>query len=199
MSDLYFNMKFASKQFERQSKKSEKEQVKERTKIKQALEKGNVEAARIHSSNVIRLKNEANNFLRLSARLEACASRVKTAEMMGNVVKTMGTVVKGMDKALEALDTEKIGMIMDKFEEQVQGLDVTTSYMESSMNTVTATNTPEDEVNSLMAQVVDENNLNLDQTISLAKVGKDQISEIQAEALMKEVQKQREKKKALMM
>ena len=50
-----------------------------------------------------------------------------------------------------------------------------------------------------MAQVVDENNLNLDQTISLAKVGKDQISEIQAEALMKEVQKQREKKKALMM
>ena len=73
--------------------------------------------------------------------------RVKTAEMMGNVVKTMGTVVKGMDKVLEALDTEKIGMIMDKFEEQVQGLDVTTSYMESSMNTVTATNTPEDEVN----------------------------------------------------
>ncbi|KAF0981409.1 hypothetical protein FDP41_012519 [Naegleria fowleri] len=108
MSDLYFNLRMASKQFERQSKKSEKEQAKQRLKVKQALEKGNVEAARIHASNAIRLGNEANNFLRLSSRLDAAASRVKQAEMMNTVAKTLGSVVKGLDKALETLDTEKL-------------------------------------------------------------------------------------------
>ncbi|KAF0981408.1 hypothetical protein FDP41_012518 [Naegleria fowleri] len=64
-------------------------------------------------------------------------------------------------------------------------MDVTVQHMESSINTVTSTITPEDEVNSLMAQVIDENNMDLDQTLSLAKVGKDAISEIQAESLKK--------------
>lgn len=50
-----------------------------------------------------------------------------------------------------------------------------------------------------MAQVIDENNMDLDQTLSLAKVGKDAISEIQAESLKKEVEKQREKKKAVLL
>jgi len=126
------------------------------------LERGNVEAARIHSSNAIRLKNESINFLRLSSRLDACASRVKGAQMMETVIKTMSTVVKGMDKALETMDPEKIGMVMDKFEQQVEGLDVTTANMESSMGSVTAMSTPEDEVNCRFLQCLSQGKLTME-------------------------------------
>lgn len=78
--------------------------------------------------------------------------RVKQAEMMNTVAKTLGSVVKGLDKALETLDTEKIGVIMDKFEQQVGDMDVTVQHMESSINTVTSTITPEDEVNCKSTQ-----------------------------------------------
>lgn len=40
---------------------------------------GNVEGARIHAENAIRQKNQGLNYLRMSSRVDAVASRVQTA------------------------------------------------------------------------------------------------------------------------
>lgn len=40
---------------------------------------GNMEGARIHAENAIRQKNQGLNYLRMSARVDAVASRVQTA------------------------------------------------------------------------------------------------------------------------
>ncbi|XDA70214.1 hypothetical protein R6Z07F_000590 [Ovis aries] len=42
-----------------------------------------MEVARIHAENAIRQKNQAVNFLRMSARVDAVAARVQTAVTMG--------------------------------------------------------------------------------------------------------------------
>jgi len=78
MEKHLFNLKFAAKQLHRDSKKCEKEEKAERAKLKKAMEKGNMEVARIHAENAIRQKNQALNFLRMSARVDAVASRVQT-------------------------------------------------------------------------------------------------------------------------
>ena len=72
-------MKFTVKEFERNSKKCDKEEKLERTKLKKAIQKGNMEVARIHGENAIRQKNQSLNFLRMAARIDAVASRVQTA------------------------------------------------------------------------------------------------------------------------
>lgn len=43
------------------------------------------------------------------------------------VTKSMGQVTKSLDKALQSMDLQKISAVMDKFETQVQNLDVHTS------------------------------------------------------------------------
>lgn len=43
------------------------------------------------------------------------------------VTKSMGQVTKALDKALQSMDLQKISAVMDKFETQVQNLDVHTS------------------------------------------------------------------------
>lgn len=53
--------------------------------FQQAIQKGNMEVARIHAENAIRQKNQAINFLRMSARVDAVAARVQTAVTMGKV------------------------------------------------------------------------------------------------------------------
>lgn len=53
--------------------------------VPQAIQKGNMEVARIHAENAIRQKNQAINFLRMSARVDAVAARVQTAVTMGKV------------------------------------------------------------------------------------------------------------------
>jgi len=66
-----------------------------------------------------------------------------------------------MDKAMESMNLERISLVMDKFESQFADLDVQTSYMEDTMNATTAVSTPQDQVDSLMQEVADEANIEL--------------------------------------
>eukprot|EP01062_Namystynia_karyoxenos_P076018 TRINITY_DN73_c0_g1_i2.p1 TRINITY_DN73_c0_g1~~TRINITY_DN73_c0_g1_i2.p1 ORF type:complete len:230 (+),score=116.57 TRINITY_DN73_c0_g1_i2:88-690(+) len=159
MMRLQLNLKMVSKQFKRDSAKSEKEEKKEKLQVKKAMEKGNMAGAQIYAQNAIRKKNEALNYLRLSSRMDAVASRVDTAVKMRSVTKSMGAVVKGMDKALAGMKIDQITEVMGAFEKQFEDLDVASEYMEQAIGGATATATPEDQVSALMKEVADEHGL----------------------------------------
>nr|CAD7604306.1 unnamed protein product [Timema genevievae] len=146
---------------ERNAKKSEKEERVEKTKCKKAIQKGNTEGARIHAENAIRQKNQSLNYLRMSARVDAVASRVQSAVTTRRVTQSMAGVVKAMDAAMKSMNLEKISSLMDKFESQFEDLDVQSSYMENAMSQTTTTTVPLNEVDSLMHQVADEAGLEL--------------------------------------
>ncbi|TEB14760.1 hypothetical protein C9890_0656 [Perkinsus sp. BL_2016] len=153
--------KFAAKTLERNAKRCSKEEAAEKTKLKKAIEKQNFEGAKIHAESAIRKKNEALNYLRLASRIDGVASQVQTAVSMRTVSKSMASVVDGLNRALEGNQMEKVSLIMDKFEGQVENLNVQTSYMESAMSNSAALTTPSDQVHDLMQQVADEHGLEL--------------------------------------
>ncbi|XP_045327120.1 charged multivesicular body protein 1b-like [Leopardus geoffroyi] len=76
-----------------------------------AIQRGNIEVARIHAEDAILQRNQAINFLRMSARVDAVAARVQIAVTMG-----------------------KISALMDKFEHQFETLYVQTQQMEDTMS-----------------------------------------------------------------
>ncbi|CAO2625146.1 Charged multivesicular body protein 1a [Lemmus lemmus] len=146
MDDTLFQLKFTAKQLEKQAK------------VKKALQQKNVECARVYAENAIRKKNEGVNWLRMASRVDAVASKVQTAV-------TMKGVTKVLDKALSAMDLQKV---MDRFEQQVQNLDVHTSVMEDSTSSATTLSTPQEQVDSLIVQIAEENGLEvLDQLSQL--------------------------------
>jgi len=161
MEKHLFNLKFAAKDLERNSKKCDKEEKVEKLKLKKAIEKGNMDVARIHAENAIRQKNQSLNFLRMSARVDAVASRVQSAVTTRKVTKSMEGVVKGMSAAMKSMNLEKISGLMDQFEKQFEDLDVQTGVMEGAMNQTTATNIPTEGVDNLMKQAADEAGLEL--------------------------------------
>jgi len=161
MEKHLFNLKFAAKELERNSKKCDKEEKVEKAKLKKAIEKGNMEVAKIHAENAIRQKNQSLNFLRMSARIDATASRVQSAVTTKKVSKSMEGVVKGMSAAMKSMNLEKISTLMDNFEKEFEDLDVQTSVMEGAMSQTTATNIPQDSVDVLMRQAADEAGLEL--------------------------------------
>lgn len=175
MEDTLFQLKFCSKQLARQSKKAEKEQRQQEAQVKKALEKGNPDVARVYAENAVRKKNESLNYLRMSGKVDAVASRVQSAVTMKGVAKNMGSVVKSLEKAVNSMELQKITEVMDKFESQFEDLDVHTSVMENAMGTATTTTTPESAVEALMKQVADENGLEI--TENLASVPSQTIGE----------------------
>merc|ERR1711899_164925 len=168
MEKHLFNLKFAAKQLNRDSKKAEKEEKAERAKLKKAMEKGNMEVARIHAENAIRQKNQSLNFLKMSARVDAGASRVQSAVQTKKVTNSMSGVVKAMDSAMKSMNLEKISNLMDRFEKDFEDLDVQTSVMEGAMNQTTATNVPTDAVETLMKQSADEVGIELNMDLPTA-------------------------------
>lgn len=66
--------------------------------------------ARIYATNAIRKRNEALNFLRMSARFDAVASQISSAVTSGMVSNTMSNVVKGLEKAVQSDNVEKVSL-----------------------------------------------------------------------------------------
>ncbi|CAH1246600.1 CHMP1B [Branchiostoma lanceolatum] len=145
-----FNLKFAAKNLERVAKKCEKEEKKENIKLKTAIQKGNIEGARIHAENSIRQRNQLVNFLRMSSRIDAVAQRVQTAAMMKQVTKGLAGVVKSMDSALRSMDLEKVNALLDKFEKQFGDLDVQSAQREDVISGATILTVPTDQVDRLI-------------------------------------------------
>merc|ERR1712223_1661762 len=181
MEDTLFQLKFCSKQLARQSKKAEKEQKQQEAQVKKALEKGNPEVARVYAENAIRKKNESLNYLKMSSKIDATASRVQSAVTMKGVAKNMGSVVKSLDKAINSMELQKISAVMDKFEQQFEDLDVHTSVMEGAMGSATTTTTPADQVDDLIKAVADEAGLEI--SAQLASVPTGTIGESTAQSV----------------
>lgn len=148
------------------SKKAEKEQKKEEAKIKKAIAQKNVEGARIYAENAIRKKNESLNYLRFAARVDGVSARVQTAVAMKGITKQMEGVTKALDKAMSSMDLEKVEQIMGKFEKQFEDIDVRTSTLENSMSSATTLSTPQDQVESLMKQIAEENDLDITEQLT---------------------------------
>lgn len=161
MEKSLFNLKFASKNLKRESKKCEKDEKAEKGKVKTAIQKANTEGARIHAENAIRNHNQALNYLRMSARVDAVAARVQTALQTQRVTKNMVTVCRAMEGAMASMNLEKITEMMDRFEQQFENLDVQSNMMESTMQGTTTQFVPENDVNQLMQQQADEAGIEL--------------------------------------
>mmetsp|Transcript_7581 Transcript_7581/g.23905 ORF Transcript_7581/g.23905 Transcript_7581/m.23905 type:complete len:202 (-) Transcript_7581:59-664(-) len=166
-----FNLKFTSKSLVRASKKCEKAEKAQKKKLKQAIEKGNMEGARIYAANAIREKNQALSYLQLASRIDAVAARVETAVRMNSLTRSMTSVVKGMDKVLATMQADKIAGVLEKFEKQFDDLDVRSGYMESAMASSTAMSTPQDQVDTLISQVADEHGLEVAGAVEAAPTG----------------------------
>eukprot|EP00483_Globobulimina_turgida_P000240 UN00240 len=175
MQKQLFNLKFTAKSLTRESTKCEKQVKQNKKKCKKAMEKGNIEGARIYAENSIRLHHQSLNYLKLSSRIDAVAARVNTAVQMGRLTKQMGKIVGSMDSVMKSMDVEKISSVMDKFEQQFEDLDLASPYMESAIDSTTSATMPESPVENLMAQIADENGLEFQSQIDDIGVGKSQL------------------------
>ncbi|KAF2078294.1 hypothetical protein CYY_000386 [Polysphondylium violaceum] len=191
MENQLFQLKFTSKQLEKQSKKSESNEKVQKTKLKKAIEQGNMDGAKIYAQNAIREKNQSLNYLRLASRIDAVASRVETAIRMKAVTGSMANIVKSMEKSMRNMDLEKITQVMDQFERQFEDLDVQSVYVENAMNQTTTLSTPADQVDLLISQVADEHGLSLG--MQMGAVPNEKVQQVETDELAERLNRLKQK------
>lgn len=154
-----FQLNMTSKQLQRESKKAEKNQAKQKAMVTKYLKENKPDFAKQYAENAIRAKNESLNYLKLASRMDAVSARIKSAQTMKKVTIDMASVNKSLSSAMASMNLEQVQAIMDRFEGQVEKLDLHSATMEQSMSQSMATGTPTNQVDDLIKQVADENNL----------------------------------------
>mmetsp|Transcript_366 Transcript_366/g.217 ORF Transcript_366/g.217 Transcript_366/m.217 type:complete len:205 (-) Transcript_366:59-673(-) len=170
LEDDLINFRLTSKQMVRSGKKCEKNMTANKEKLKKAIEQGNMEGAKIYAQNVIREKNQQLNFLRLSSRIDAVASRLETAIRMQQVNQAMKDTVAGMSNAMKSMEVTQIAKTMEDFEKQFEDMDVRSGYMESTMDSATSMSTPPEQVDQLIQMVADEAGLKIKDSLDSSLV-----------------------------
>lgn len=112
MDEVIFKMKFTAKQVGRQALKTEKQVSLEERKSKEALQKGNIDGARIHAENAIRNKNQAVSYMKLQSQLEAVTSKLQSQQLRAQVTNELAGVTQNLDLALGSMDMAKISEVM---------------------------------------------------------------------------------------
>lgn len=171
MQEMVFSLKLQSKNLHRQAGKAEKDAKKEKLKIKKAVEQGNKEGARLAAENAIRQQNQHMNFLKLSSRIDAVASKLDNAVQMNQVSEKMCKITQKLGPTMNSMNTLQMAQTMGEFEGMFEDIDVRMEMMNSTIDGTTTTQIPEDQVANLMQQVADEHQLDVGDMLPTAPIG----------------------------
>nr|CAD7199476.1 unnamed protein product [Timema douglasi] len=145
----------------RNARRSQKQEKIEKEQCKKHIRKGNLAVAKIHAENSIRQRNQALNFMTMSARVESIAAKVQDAQTMSRVTNSLRKVSEAMDKTLKSMNLEKISKLVDAFENNLEELDVRESCVKDMMSEATTTAVPILDVEALLNEVAEEAGLDL--------------------------------------
>ncbi|CAF1379309.1 unnamed protein product [Rotaria sp. Silwood1] len=157
MSDkLAFQFKMQTKMLERQAISHDKQEKIERDKVKKALMKGNIEAAKIHAENAIRHHSESLNCKRMAARVDGVQARVANSAAQRQMAASLKQTVSLMSKVTANMPLTETSKLMDSLERNFEDLEVKTKVMDDAMQNATSVQQPVDQVAKLMQEMADE-------------------------------------------
>lgn len=171
LEDQIFDMRFTARQFEKMARTAETERKKAERQVADAIRAGYRDRAQIYAQTAIRQKAEHLQYLKLASRIDAVVSQLQTAQAMDQMTHSMKALTTNLDKALKAMDVEQVSRIMEKFEAQFEELDVRGEFVNGAMNQQAIGATPQDQVDGLIAQIADENQIEMADRMGVAPTG----------------------------
>ena len=175
--DTMFEFKMMAKSMAKESKKSETQSKNLIKKVKDCIAKGDYEQAKVAASDAIRAKNQVKRYRVLSSKIDTIAQRLISAYQNQTLTQNMENLTKQLIGAGSLMDLVKMTETMSNFEKLFDDLDVNTVMMDQVMDNVNAGTVNEGEVNELIAQVAQQNGMQLSEDFENVKIGEGEIGE----------------------
>merc|ERR1712118_648167 len=99
--------------------------------------------------------------------MDAVASRLDAADKSQSLSQDIAKTVPQLEKALKDMSVEQIATNTESFEKLFEDLDVRSEFIANAVDSTTATSTPVDQVDQLIAQVADEHALDVGELLLL--------------------------------
>lgn len=160
--DQMFEFKTQAKEFKRQSLISEKEAAKSKEKVKKSIQNGDMASARIFADEAIRNTNQIRQYMMLSSKLDAVASRLNDAYKKQKLTSTMCSLTQKMNSAMKGMNLVEINETMKGFEQIFDNLDIHSQVMDKALESVGGVSAQDQKnVDNLIKNIAVEHSLKL--------------------------------------
>jgi len=147
-----------------------------------------MEFAKVYAENAIRIHKEALSIQRFSAKLGAVGAKLESAYRTQQVSMQIKNCVPQLESAMKMMNKMKISEQMANFEKVFEDLDVKTEDITGALESVTGSSVQQDEVNSLLSQMMAEQGLEIGDGLAGAakgQVGVKQAAPVQADDMQR--------------
>ena len=157
VNQAIFQLKMSSKRFLRESTRAQKEKEKNLKSAKASLLKGDEESARLYSMNAQNNINDYKKYLRMSSRLDAIASSLKSNVNFSDVMKHLSNNVNPiLVKEADSMDLRELCKNFETFQEAFDKMTVNANIMGENFDKVTNEGNTVENADTLLNQLKNE-------------------------------------------
>ena len=153
--DMAFEMKFQSKQLDKQALKIEANMKKEEQKVLALMNSGNNDAAKITAEGVIRMKAEALNVRRMAAQIGAVGQKLQAASRAAMISSSVKNAVPIIQKGLKQMEKMGIDKAMVQFDTAMEELDVKSDSLNAGLEGVYSSTIDQEKVDGYLSKLMD--------------------------------------------
>merc|ERR1711893_568082 len=122
---------------------------------------GQMDAVRIMAKDLVRTRRYVKKFMLMRANIQAVSLKIQTLKSQSAVAQAMKGVTKAMGNMNKQMKMPEIQKIMMEFEKQSEIMDMKGEMMEDAIDDVMGDEEDEEESDAIVAQVLDELGLQL--------------------------------------
>ncbi|MHA2098780.1 MAG: Snf7 family protein [Candidatus Kariarchaeaceae archaeon] len=146
------NLKVVGRRLTRSQKKLENTERKTERKIRNAIQKGDMAAARMYAKDTVRSRKWARGYQGLISKIDGLIFKLERAEAVQDIAGEMKGVAKSLIQANHALNLPEIDHLVGDMQTALDGIEETSEIMEDSMDTMFETDTDEGEIDNLLTE-----------------------------------------------
>jgi len=177
--DHIINLKLTVRRLERAQRKLERDESKMQLKLKQAIQRGDLESARLFATDIVRNRKWELGYQKLISRINGLIFKLERADTAANMAAEMHGVAAALRAANAQLQIPDIDRVVQEMEQAVDGIETSTDAIETGIDDLLVSDTDPTEVNRLIEQTAAE--LGVSTQAGLPTVGVVETDDLEAE------------------
>jgi hypothetical protein len=150
--DHIINLRMVSRRLTRSQKKLEVKEREMERKVRVAIEKGDMQAARLYANDIVRSRNWARGYQSLNSKIEGLIFKLERTDAVQSLAGEMKSVAVNLKAASESLNMADLDDVIMDLEKSMEDIEVTSEVMEESVGSLFEGDIDNTEVDNVLAE-----------------------------------------------
>ena len=147
------NMRMVDKRLEHQRKKIQRDEKKMMKEVKDALDKDDLETARLFAKDIARSRKMAYNLQKLRSKVKTMVFKLEQANAIQQIGQDLRGLVKSLYMVNRSLAIPQMENILFAMENEMENLNLTTETLDEGLDTAFEEETDDEEANKILEEM----------------------------------------------